>query len=274
MPIKLIALDMDGTLLDSDHVTVSERNLSALKAAADRGVKIAAASGRSWTLVQEIVEHLGCVSYAVTANGANIRDIKTGATLGQTGMDREQSKAIVRILHKYHLSYELYIDSETYVERSDAEGVRAIGFPPKFVDFFLRAVNQTDDMLAEIDKGTPEKFDVFYVDPAQRPQVLAELTATGPFACAGALEDNLELNSLSANKGAALSALCAKLGITSDEVMAFGDADNDPEMLSWAGWSFAMANGTEAAKAAAKYHAPANTESGVGQMVEMYVLGQ
>lgn len=272
MPIKLIALDMDGTLLDSDHVTVSARNLAALKAAADRGVKIAIASGRSWTLVREIVEHLGCVSYAVTANGANIRDIKTGTTLGQTGMDREQCKAIVRILNKYRLSYELYIDSETYVERSDIEGVRSIGFPPAFIDVFLRAVCRTDDMLAEIDKGTPEKFDIFYVNPHQRPEVLAELTATGPFANAGALADNMELNSLSANKGAALAALCEKLGIASDEVMAFGDADNDPEMLSWAGWSFAMANGTEAAKAAARYLAPANTESGVGQMVEKYVL--
>lgn len=272
MPIKLIALDMDGTLLSSDHVTVSARNLSALKAAADLGVKIAVASGRSWSLVREIVEHLGCVSYAVTANGANIRDVKTGATLGQTGMDREQSKAIVRILHKYHLSYELYIDSETYVERSDAEGVRAIGFPPEFIDVFLRAVYLTDDMLAEIDKGTPEKFDIFYVDRLQRPNVLAELKATGPFAQADALADNLELSALAANKGAALSALCAKLGIAAEEVMAFGDADNDPEMLAWAGWSFAMANGTERAKAAAKYLAPANTESGVGQMVEKYIL--
>lgn len=274
MPIKLIALDMDGTLLSSDHVTVSARNLAALKAAADRGVQLAIASGRSWTLVRETVERLGCMHYAITANGANIRDIKASQTLGQIGMDREQCKAVVRVLHAHSLPYELYIDGETYVERGGVETVEVIGFPENFMEMFRRVARQTDDMCAEVERGIPEKFDVFYVPPDIRAQVEREIEATGPLANAGALENNMELNSAHANKGVALAKLCAELGIAPEEVMAFGDADNDPEMLSWAGWSFAMANGTEAAKAAAKYLAPPNTESGVGQMVEKYVLEQ
>ena len=74
------------------------------------------------------------------------------------------------------------------------------------------------------------------------------------------------------SKGAALQALCAKLDLGPGEVMAFGDAGNDLEMLSWAGWSFAMENGTDEAKAAARYLAPANVDAGVGRMVEKYVL--
>jgi len=70
-----------------------------------------------------------------------------------------------------------------------------------------------------------------------------------------------------------LRALGAHLGLVPEQVMAFGDAGNDLEMLDFAGWSFAMANGSDEAKAHARYPAPANTEAGVGQMVEKYVLG-
>ena len=68
--------------------------------------------------------------------------------------------------------------------------------------------------------------------------------------------------------------LCGKLGIDASEVMAFGDADNDLGMLSWAGWSFAMGNGTDKAKAAAKYVTGTNSDSGVAQGVERYALEQ
>ena len=103
---------------------------------------------------------------------------------------------------------------------------------------------------------------------------MAELEATGPLFFAGALGSNLEFNAAGVSKGRALAELSAKLGLRAEEVMAFGDADNDLEMLSWAGYSFAMANGNDAVKEAARYQAPANDEAGVGQMVERYVLGQ
>ena len=84
--------------------------------------------------------------------------------------------------------------------------------------------------------------------------------------------ENMEFTAPGVNKGAAAKALCARMGWTAEQVMAFGDAGNDLELLAWAGWSFAMANGTDQARAAARYTAPANTEAGVGQAVERYFL--
>ena len=84
----------------------------------------------------------------------------------------------------------------------------------------------------------------------------------------------MELAAGGVNKGTALQALAAHLGLGPEQVMAFGDAGNDLEMLSWAGWSFAMDNASPQAKAAAKYRTAANTEAGVGQAVEKYVLEQ
>ena len=274
MDIKLIALDLDGTLLGADHAHIPQRNLDALRAAAERGVRIAIASGRSWSLIRETARDLGPVRYGITANGAYVLDAVTGETMGQTGMDREQCAAIIGILRRYDLPYELYIDGDNYVQRSELEGMAQYALSDQFRDMFLRNATIVDDMLAALDAGTPEKFDVFYVPPEVHDPLLAELEATGPFGRAGALGSNLEITAVGANKGAALAALSAQMGLTAGEVMAFGDADNDLEMLSWAGWSFAMGNACPAAKAAARYTTGTNAEGGVGMAVEQYVLGR
>lgn len=270
--IRLIALDMDGTLLASDHATIPQRNRDALRAAAERGVAVAIASGRSWSLIHETAERLGCVRYGVTANGAHVLDAVTGETLVKTPMEGAHCARVVDILRRRGLYFELYIDGKNYVERRDVAHLDQFSFGTDFTEMFLRNMTLTEDLRETAARHSPEKFDIFYVPPALREAVIRELEATGPLAFTGALDGNLELTAPAANKGAALSALAAKLGLTADQVMAFGDADNDVEMLSWAGWSFAMENGTATAKAAARHGAASNDAGGVGLTVERYVL--
>lgn len=272
MAVKLIALDMDGTLLGADHYTVPERNLAALRAAHRRGTKIAIASGRSWSLIHETADTIGCVDYGVTANGAFVLDAATGAAMVKSPMDRAQCAGVIDILRRRELYFELYIDGRNYVQTDDVDNLEQFALSPEFTGMFLRNMTVVPDMKAFATGHSPEKFDIFYVPPESRQAVLDELAQTGPLAYTGALDGNLELTALGVNKGAALAALADKLGITPAEVMAFGDADNDLEMLRWAGWSFAMGNGSPSAKAAARYLAPPNHEAGVGQMVERYVL--
>ena len=68
MEIQLITMDMDGTTFQDDHVTIPPRNITALRAAAERGIAVAITTGRAWSQVQEAAEQLGCISWAVTAN--------------------------------------------------------------------------------------------------------------------------------------------------------------------------------------------------------------
>lgn len=274
LSIQLIALDMDGTLLDADHATIPARNLDALRKAAAGGVKLAIASGRSWSLIRETARALGPVRYGITANGAYTMDAATGEAMAEFPMDRDQCAAIIGILRKYGLPYELYFGPENYIQYSDREGSANFILSEQFQGVFLRNCTWVEDMLEPLKTLTPEKFDIFFVPPELRPQVLAELAATGPLAVSGALGTNLELTAAGVHKGAALAALAGRLGLDRDQVMAFGDADNDLEMLSWAGWSFAMGNGVPAAKEAARFVTGANYEGGVGMAVEKYVLGQ
>lgn len=270
--IRLIALDLDGTLLGSDHAAIPQRNLDALRAAAAKGVKIVIATGRSWSLVRETAQTLGCVSYGITANGALALDAADEAPLVKFPMDASQCVEIIRILRRHGLYYELYVDGKNYMQADELDGAQEFCLSPAFYDVFMRSVRLVPDMAAFAAEMLPEKFDIFYVDAQQRGAVVEELLSTGPLEITGALQTNLELTARGVNKGRALAALADKLGLNASQVMAFGDADNDLEMLEWAGWSFAMANATHEAKATAKFVTGSNAEGGVGMAVEQYCL--
>ena len=93
--IRLIATDMDGTLLARDHVTISPRNRSALRAVSDRGVRIVLASGRPWCFVRGSVEALGCVDYAILCNGAGTRAVAEDVWLDRNGLEEPVWRCII-----------------------------------------------------------------------------------------------------------------------------------------------------------------------------------
>lgn len=272
MAIKLIVMDLDGTLLDDDHVTVPERNIRALRAASQRGVKLAIASGRTWSLLAGATEQLGLMDYALVGNGAAVRDIHHRCRIYERGIPNPQALELIDLLRREDIPFEVYAGGQNYVQARDKERVHAINLTPEFADFFDSVCLFPADVKEALAGRAAEKFNLFYVPADKRETLTAQAAGTGPLAISQALEDNMEFNAVGVNKGTALQALCAHLGLTADEVMAFGDAGNDLEMLRWAHWSFAMDSGTREAKEAARFIAPVNSQAGVGQMVEQYVL--
>lgn len=275
MAIKLIVMDMDGTLLDDDHSTVPARNVAALRAAREKGVKLALASGRTWSILKDVVDQLGGVDYAILANGAAIREAQTGEHIYENGFPNPQAVALIEGLVREDLPFEVYCHGQNYLRPEDAGRLGEGLLSPAFAEMYLkRGVSLVPDLSAALEGRPMEKINLFYAPP-ERQKALREMAqATGPVEISNALERNMEFNYGGASKGVALAALAAHLGLSPEEVMAFGDANNDLTMLCWAGWSFAMANAMEAVKAVAKYQTASNHEAGVGQGVEKFVLGQ
>ena len=266
-------MDLDGTLLSDDHVTVPPRNVAALRAARARGGKLAIASGRSWSLLAGAVEQLGGLDYALTANGAAVWDAAAGEMVYRHLMPHAQAAAIIALLHREGVPFEVYCDGQNYVRAADKLLVREHNMAG-YSEFFEAHTCFAGDLLTALAGRDVEKFNLFYVPPEKRAALEAAVRATGAVELANSFGNNLEFAVGGASKGKALQALAEHLGLTAAEVMAFGDAGNDLEMLSWAEWSFAMENAAEEAKAAARYLAPSNTAAGVGQMVEKFVLEQ
>lgn len=275
MAIKLIVTDMDGTLFDDDHYTVPPRNIAALRAARERGIKLALASGRTWSILQNAATQLGGVDYAILSNGAAIWDVGTGEYIYENGFPNPQAVALIEGLIREDLPFEVYCRGQNYLRPVDTDRLGEGLLSSNFAELYLkRGVVLAPDLAAALEGRPMEKINLFYA-PAERQEALREMAqATGPVEISKAMERNMEFNYGGVSKGAALAALAERLGFDRSEVMAFGDASNDLTMLSWAGWSFAMANATEEAKATARYQTASNSEAGVGQAVERYVLGQ
>ena len=270
--IRLICLDMDGTLLDDDHATVPPRNVAALRAAAARGAAVTIASGRAWSLLQGVNAQLGVTRYAVLSNGAAVLDAETGEWLYRRPMDPAARRAVVALLLEWGLPFEVYCEGENYIQADRAEQVISCALSPEFAQVLRTCSHFPEDLNAALEGKAVEKLHIFHVPPQRRQALLDKVAAWGPLDATTSFGENMELTAPGVNKGTAVQALCARLGVDPEQVMAFGDAGNDLELLRWAGWSFAMENASAEAKAAARYITGTNREGGVGMAVEQYLL--
>ena len=274
MSVKLIAFDMDGTLLNDDHVTIPEENIAALRAARDKGIKIVAATGRTWCLIDNAVEPLGGVDYAVTSNGAAVLEPGSRRWLYTKPIPNEKSLELIAFLKSWNLPFEIYCEGQNYMENSCIPLMPETLLSEMFTDYYDELTAFVDSLEEAMGGRDMEKVDIFYVPPEHREEISRGIRAILPVQLAHAVDTNMEVTAAGVTKGAALEKLCEELGIAADEVMAFGDGNNDVEMLSWAGLSFAMDIACEDAQAAAKALAPANHLGGIGRMVQKYILEQ
>lgn len=272
MDIKLITLDMDGTTLDTDHASVPQRNIAALGAAAERGVIIAISSGRPWAHLRDAAGQLGCVRYAITANGASALDVKKGQWLWSTGIPDRQRRALITLLLDRGIPVEAYAHGDSYIQWDRKEQVIASALTPGYGETVRQNSLFTMDINAALEGQVVEKLHLFHVPPEERAALVAEIQSTGPIGLDSAFQTNLELVAPGVNKAAAVERLCRSLGLGPENVMAFGDAANDEQMLRWAKWSFAVENATEGAKRAAKHITASNHDGGVGMAVERFLL--
>ena len=261
MSIRMIVVDLDGTLLASDSVTVPDENIRALRRAAERGAEIVLASGRSLVMMEDAAEQLGCVDYAVSALGAVVTDRRTGRRLAERELTPEQRRAAMEVLRPYGPLVEVYCGSRIYVERGELERRPPVsGF-----DFLrFRYDDRVDALEAALGERTVEKLDVDFI-----PDLGAlEAIRAGLNVLAYPRHLQMEISRAGATKSWGIQALCAHLGIEAREVLALGDSDNDLDLLSWAGCSVAMANGSPLARQAADMVTAANDEGGVARAVE------
>lgn len=269
-PCKLIALDLDGTLLNSDKI-LTERSRAALEAAAGAGIEIVPATGRFYRGMPETIRALPFVHYAITINGAQVLDVRTGETLYVGEIPVEEALACFAFLDGLPVIYDCYVDGWGYMTASMQEKAEEYISNPHSLDMVLRLRSPVPELKAYLrERGKPlQKMQLFTRDIPLRDALLAELAERFPaFAVTTSLPNNIEINSRDADKGRALLGLAARLGISREKTMAFGDGLNDLTMLTAAGAGVAMGNASAELKAAAALVAPDCDHDGVARVIE------
>lgn len=269
--IKLIATDLDGTLMFTDHLTVTRRTYDALKSAHNMGVKIAITTGRPLALIDNVTNQLPFADYVVYANGACVFDRNLNKVIYSNLIPNDKARDAIKYFLDNRVFFEIYIDGESHYQLGTEDLFDNTGFPQEFIDEVMTTMTGHNDLLEYVaDKGI-EKITLYSVkdcDFKKYEQKLLSLNLT----VASSFKGNLEATNSNVDKGQAVKGICDIMGITADNTMTFGDAGNDIPMLKFARYSFAMGNGTEECKASAKFIAPSNADDGLAQMVEKYVL--
>ena len=263
--IKMITIDLDGTLLRSDG-SVSDRTVRTLQAARDKGVVVAIATGRMYQTARPYGERLGLGdSPLLLFAGGLIETLESKKILFQQVIPREWAQELADLARRRGWQLQTYSDDVLRAARDD-EWIRdyeRITHSKACIcgdDFYhvqgdcnkLLSRGGHDDLVARkalIEKTFPGRFNVLFSAPTF-----------------------LEIMPQGVDKGEGIRRLGELYGIGTDEIMALGDSQNDLDMLKAAGFPVAMANAAEEVKAAAAYVTASNDDDGVSAAVEKFVL--
>lgn len=267
MSVKLIALDMDGTLLNSEH-HISPASVAALEKASERGILLAFATGRSLCELDEVRSAVSAMDYAILEGGASVRDLKNDCSVMKGSMPTADALEIYNTILPFDPMFEVLAEDCIYVQRSCLDNIRHYD-TCTFEEFVLQTRIPVDSITEFLTQRSEpiSKLHIFFPDIPQRDRALAAC-AHLPFDMTHQLRSNLEFTSRGVTKGLGISRLAEYLGISLSDVMAIGDNMNDVPMLEKVGYPVAMKNAAAPEVfAAAKYVTDTNDEDGVAKAI-------
>lgn len=262
--IKAIALDLDGTLLN-DKKEITEENQKVLQELNKLGYEIVIATGRAYSATKNLVKNLDIPLDIVCYNGAKIVSLKDDKVIFEEPLDEEIVKKLVNLSHETKTHLNLYQDEIWYVENDlnwETEYYsKSIGMNAIKKDFeTFKDFKMTKALFIDKNKKLKE-LEI----------KLNDLFGKNVY-MAFSQEKYLEVLNKNVNKAKTLEKVLNNKNILMSECIAFGDAENDIEMIESVGYGVAMGNATEKVKKVAKYIADTNLESGVGRFLNKLIL--
>lgn len=240
--VKLIALDMDGTLLN-DELEISSQNQQLIAEVQKRGIPVVLSTGRTIMTCRPFADLLNLTSYLVTVNGSEIWHT-SGKLIERTTLTLEQIEMLTTLRNKYDTRF--WATSINHIYR-----------------------NEIPEQLGKHDWL---KFGFDVENDRIREKIMAALSNSHHFEVTNSSLTNIEVNAAGINKANALKKICKKLDIEMDNVMAMGDSLNDLAMINEAGIGIAMGNAQEAVKQAADWTTLKNIDDGVAAAIHKFVF--
>ena len=262
---KLIALDVDGTLLDGES-RLTARTKKALREALRQGIHVSLATGRMYPSALPLIQEIGSESPCVFYNGAVVRRPGAAKAIYRREIGAELTSEIVNFYREHGWYIQMYENDRLVVEDRFSEECRfyeniaKIEAVSKGACFWnqncastkLLGISLDGAYFKEMYRLTKERFD-------------------GRLYIATSWHAFVEMVHPIVNKAHGLAIAAEAANVAREDVLAFGDGSNDKEMLAWAGLGVAMSNGADATKAAADEIAPSNDEDGAAQVIERYL---
>ena len=273
--IKMIGMDLDGTLLTDDkkNSIYTRRDLAK---AMEHGVVVLVATGRPLSAVPEELLAFPGMRYIVTANGAQVLDLRENVVLQESSIPATTACEILHILEEYDVMREIFVKGTGYGEREKIERVEDFFETESMRDYIRQTripVESLKDTLCELHAGV-DKVHAIFNNLEERKEARERILQLEGVVVTGAFGNTLEINKEGTSKAESLIRLGQMLGIKREEIMACGDGMNDYGMIEKVGFGVAMENGNPKVKEIADYVTVSNVEDGVAKAIEKFVLGE
>lgn len=244
MDIKCIALDLDRTTLNAQG-KLSKANEEAIRKAVAKGIHVCIASGRAFdTLPQDVVSIPG-IEYAITSNGAAVYRIQDKQCLRSYVLTEQSVKKILELTKDFPVTYEGFIRGTAYAAKEYIEDPVKFGATEYAVAYVQSTRHLQDDIVSFLKQHDDEldSMDIVVKDEAQKQKVIEVLKAeVEDIYITSSISQLVEISYKDAGKRSGVKFITEYLGLNPKQVAAFGDADNDIDMLEYAGCGIAMEN--------------------------------
>lgn len=271
--IKLVGLDIDGTLLNTKN-QISPRNHAAIRAAIDAGCRVIPATGRPLRgVLPEFIQIPG-VDYAVTANGATVVRLSDGEFVIKNWLSRARLQKLYEATQGLWRVFDVFVRGSGYSEKKNLDAAEE--WAPRNMAPYMRMSRQPVESIPDFIAAQEgfEKCSMFFTSEENRQKVRQIAQEMGGFSIVSSESNNLEISDEGATKGLALLELGRMLGLEKSQVMACGDSENDLPMLETVGLGVAMGNAPRFIQEKAAAVTATNDEDGVALALEKYVLGR
>ena len=267
MAIRLLAIDLDGTLVNH-RLEMDPRDVAAVKAASAAGVTVVLATGRMFKSSLRYAEPLGLTGPIINYQGAVVREIASGEVWYRCELSVEMQQRVLAFAEPRDWHVNAYVNEVVYTARARPEAdlyARVAMVPYEVVGPLSKWIRQESTKMVLVD-----------LDPAEVPARMAELGAWMGYVArvTRSLDWFVEVVNPQVSKAKALAMVAERLRIPQSDVCAIGDNVNDEDMVGWAGFGVAMGNAPAALKEVAKHVTGSISEAGVAQVIQRFVIGK
>ncbi|KMK83688.1 pyridoxal phosphatase [Pectobacterium brasiliense] len=272
MTYRVIALDLDGTLLNQQKKILPE-SLSALALARQQGIKVMIVTGRHHSAIHPFYQGLQLDTPAICCNGTYVYDYQQGKASHTNPLSVEQAKNVITLLEEFDIHGLMYADDDMYYQYPTGHVVRTLAWAANLPEQQRPRFAQVENLVRQTETSHAIwKFATTHADVPTLNHFAAEVEKQLGLACEWSWQDQVDIAQTGNSKGKLLQKWLGEQGISMKDVVAFGDNFNDISMLEGVGLGVAMGNSADEIKARADLVIGSNEEPSIADVIRTRIL--
>lgn len=272
MKYRLVALDLDGTLLDS-RLRIRRQTIDALNRVREQGVQAMIVTGRHHVAAYPYWHELGLELPAICCNGTYVYDFRARRPLVGNPLTRQEGRELLALTRRHDVHTMIYIDEVMAYETVGPHLINLLGWSDTLAEEIRPRIERVDSFERIVEEeNTLWKFLVSGKDTGRLQAFDAEVERRLGLSCVWSADNRIDITRSGNSKGQRLSEWIAGQGILPGEVIAFGDQDNDREMLAMAGFGVAMGNCRPELREFADWVTGTNDTDAIAETLDRFVL--